>query len=182
MTPEQRILAKLGELALAFPNKDIPPESLAVYAKRLALLPVDAVCAAIDRLMDTARFFPTIGEIKEAAVTGPLGADLAEEAWAEVLREVKRVGFNRPPVFRDGRFEPPLVPEFSSPLIGAAAASIGWDVICTSDKPSIVMAQFKAAFTALRDRETAAKQTGARALDADALPAPKLVELKERAG
>lgn len=169
MTDQDLLVAKLEELSMAFPNVKIEPATIAVYAKRLSAMPTESVCAAIDRLMDTARFFPTIGEIKEAAVAGPFGLDLADEAWAEVVREAKRVGFNRPPVFRNGRFEAPPAPEFSSPLIAQAVNAIGWESICTSDKPEIVAAQFRKAFNALLERQTKARQTGALPLDGTVL-------------
>lgn len=166
----ERLIECLGKLALAFPQKPIPPESLVVYAEALRALPFEAVRAACERLRDTEEWFPTIAKIKRAVVEGPGGAALADEAWAEAVREAKRVGWNRPPLFANGAFQPPAVPTFSSPLIGEAAYAIGWDVICTSDKPEIVGAQFRKAFQALQEREAKRMQTGAVAVDGARLP------------
>jgi len=157
-----RLLAKLRELTLAFPHREIPEETILLYAHRLSTLPVDAVCAGIDRLIDTATFFPTIAEIKEAAIAGPIGPDVADEAWAEVVREARRVGYNRLPVFRDGRLLPPPTPAFSSPLIAAAVNAVGWELICNGDNSQgHIRNAFLRTFRSLQERELRAKQTGA---------------------
>jgi hypothetical protein len=167
MNDMNRLRNKLAELVLAFPNKEIPAETIALYAQRLSMMPADAVCMAIDRLMDTARFFPTIAEIKEEAAAGPFGAPLADEAWAEVLKEARRVGYNRLPIFHAGQFHDPPKREFSNPTIEAAVQSVGWEMICTTpkDKISYVRDAFVKAFNALQHRTQEARQTGALPLD-----------------
>lgn len=97
---------------------------------------------------------------------------IPEAAWAEVMHEVRRVGWNRPRMFHDGQFEEPPQRTFSSPLIAEAVDAIGWAEICTSDKPEIVRAQFIKALVALMDGAVKRVQTGDVSAARDALPEP----------
>jgi hypothetical protein len=161
MNERDLLLRKLGEMQLAFPGKEITTETIAVYAHRLSMMPTDAVCAAIDRLMDTSRFFPTIAEIKEAAAADPT-APLADEAWAEVLKEAKRVGWNRPRILHGGTWYDPPKRQFSHPAIEAAVEAVGWEMICMTpaDKISHVRHAFVQALNAGMHRNQTARQTG----------------------
>jgi len=167
------LLDKITELFKCFPQpRGFDPDTIALYAQRLSTLPVDRVVFAIDRLIDTSRFLPTIAEIKEAAVLGPLGEGLADEAWVEVQREARRVGFNRPRLFHNGVWYDPEKPRFSSPVVEAAAKAVGWQLICEGDNSQgFVRMQFVKAFKALAERETKAKQAGIVPVDGEALPA-----------
>lgn len=170
--PSKALIQKLYELAAAFPNKEISDATIIIYAKDLSDLDANAVIDAIDRVRKTATFFPSIAEILKSAVEGPLGADLADEAWAEVLIQAQRVGWNRLPTFANGQFQPPPVPEFSNEIIAAAAYSVGWQLICTGDdSKGFIRAQFVKAFHAFRERDTKAKQSGVVPMDGTALPA-----------
>jgi hypothetical protein len=157
---KRKIAAKLRELAFAFPNREIPEETVVLYTERLSSLPAEAVCLAIDRLIDTSRFFPTIAEIKAAMVEAVVEPGFAELAWGEVIREVRRVGFGRT---AQGR------PRFSSPLIGKAVAAVGWETICMSEHPEVIRAQFVKTLDALVRRETYRIQTGSLSGDSEAI-------------
>lgn len=168
--PPKALILKLRELAAAFPNREIPDATIIIYAKDLSDLDTNAVMDAIDRVRKTSKFFPSVAEILEAAVVGAYG-ELADEAWAEVQKEARRVGWNRLPTFANGRFEPAPVPTFSNETIALAANAIGWELICTGDdSKGFVRGQFIKAFHAFRERETKAKQAGVVPMDA-ALPA-----------
>lgn len=163
MTDGERLLNKLRELVAAFPRQEVTPETITVYAHRLSALPIAAVETAVDRAMDTARFFPTIGEIKDAAAENALGDHaLPEGVWAEVKREVRRVGHNRPPLFHKGAFLPPEVPTFADPLVAEAVAATGWAYLCTGEPEGVVKAQFTATLKAIRGRAIERVQTGRR--------------------
>jgi len=127
----------LLELRLAFPQREVAVEALALYARQLGDLPEAEVVDAISRLIRTARFFPTVAEIREATVTGGGTEGLAEAAWTEVLREVSRVGWNRGPVFAGGRFHDPEQPRFTSPVTEAAVASMSWRLICHGEQAEV---------------------------------------------
>ena len=85
----------LLDLRLAYPQREVAVEALALYARQLDDLPEAEVVDAIYRLIRTAKFFPTVAEIREATVTGGATEGLAEAAWTEVRREVSRVGYGR---------------------------------------------------------------------------------------
>lgn len=166
----ERLLDRLAYMAAGFPRNEITKTTIAVYAERLSTMPIDAVCSAIDALIDTAKWFPTIGEIKAEAAKQSNGlSELAEEAWARVRQEAGRVGMasNRPDrrIFYGGQFHDPDLPNFGSETAAAAVHSIGWDVICLSDRPDIVRAQFIRTFNAIAERNTYERQTGAIPLD-----------------
>ena len=166
-----RLLTKLVELTRACHRQEIKPETLQVFHDHLTDLDPGDVCAAIDRLIDSNDgWFPAIGTIRGEVANDALGNHLAEEALAEVWREVRRVGHNRPPVFRaDVGFTPAPQRTFTSSLTDAAVDSIGWVTICTSDKPEIIGAQFVKAWNNMHAREVKAAQTGQKLTTVDLL-------------
>jgi len=123
---------------------------------------------AAKRYIRTGTFPPKPAELlKLISVQQVAPGLLPEAAWSEVMEQVQRCGYNRPPVFHDGRFLHAPQRQFSSPLIARAVDSIGWAEICTSEKPEIVRAQFIKALTAVMGRAVTRVQTG----DAPALAA-----------
>lgn len=165
------VVQALDDLAAAFPRHEFPPRSRVEYARRLANLPPAAVCAAIDRAIDTATFPPSIGEIRAAVADLALGDEVQPEtAWAEVMREVRRVGHNRPPTFANGRFLPPEVPSFSDPRIAEAVDATGWTYLCTGEPMGVVKAQFERTLRAVCERAAKRVQTG-RLPSGEAIPA-----------
>lgn len=134
----------LLSMRAAFPQREVPVSTLALYSRQLVDLDPAAVVDAIERLIRTSRFFPTIAEIREAAVAGGPTEGLAELAWAEVQREVRRVGDHGAAhlrQFRGGVFIEPERPVFSSPVTVAAVESVTWKLICHGD-PASVREQF----------------------------------------
>lgn len=127
----------LLELRLAFPQRDVPVETLRLYARQLDDLEEATAVDAVYRLIRTAKFFPTISEIREAAVTGGATEGLAEAAWAEVQREVSRVGYGRGRVLRGGEWIEPEAPVFTSPVTEAAVASMSWRLICLGEAAEV---------------------------------------------
>lgn len=172
MNQDERVQLVKGLLRLAalHPRIEISDETVEAYADELDDMPLVAVMTGIKTLARSSRFFPSVAEIREAAVLGPLGQDLADEAWVEVKAEARRVGFNRPPVFSGGRFLPAEAPKFSSPLIAAAANAVGWELVCNGDdSQGFIRSQFLKAFKALVERETKAKQAGVMPVDGEAI-------------
>lgn len=137
----------LTEMRLAFPGANANIETMKLYARKLADLDPDALVAAIDRIVNTAQpkyhgYFPSIAEIREMVVAGGTTDGAAELAWSEVLREVRRVGWNPKGTFRDGEHHDPPKPTFTSPITQAAVESLTWRLICLSEQPEEVRKQF----------------------------------------
>lgn len=127
------------------------------------LVPYPAVEDAVKRYIRTGKFPPKPAELLELVSIQQVAPELIPEAaWAEVMAEVKRCGYNRLPVFQGGRFLDPPQRQFSSPLIAQAVDAIGWADLCTSEKPEIVRAQFTKTLTALMQRAVKDVQTGTR--------------------
>jgi hypothetical protein len=59
----QKILKCLFD---AFPDKSIKPDTMKVYAEKLADVPVEALEKAVDDLINSATFLPRISEIRTA--------------------------------------------------------------------------------------------------------------------
>lgn len=101
MKRETEILKVLKPYAAAFPVK-MQPEAWPIYARALSLqLTPEEVNAAMMKLLNTAKFFPTISEIIEVAqsiratVEGS-GLPDAGEAWEEIIRQARMNGLDRP--------------------------------------------------------------------------------------
>jgi hypothetical protein len=127
----------LLQMRTAFPQREVPVETVALYARQLADLDEVAVIDAIERLIRTSRFFPTIAEIREAAVAGGATEGLAELAWAEVTREARRVGWNPTGRRYGGVRHEPEKPVFTSAITVAAVESLTWKLICHGEQAEI---------------------------------------------
>ncbi len=105
----------------AFPNAKVTEETNAAYERYLEDLDRERASAAVQRLIGTSRFLPSIAEIREAAagvVLGPVRS--GSEAWGDALEAVRRVGWCGNPRFKD-----PLVKE-------ALRLWGGWQEFCAS--------------------------------------------------
>ena len=95
--------------------------TVAVYERMLEDLDVEVARKAVQRLITTSRFLPTIAEIRETAfeiVNGP--ARTGEEAFAIVLRAIREVGQYQAPVFDDEL------------IVEALGVWGGWEGACNS--------------------------------------------------
>lgn len=98
MTKEAEILAVLMQYVSAFPNaREMPEATLAIYGRALSTLSPAEVNAAMMRLVRTAKFFPTISEILDAAKTvkeyvSGMEKPTADEAWEMVMQCSKKIG------------------------------------------------------------------------------------------
>jgi hypothetical protein len=168
----------LQELAMQYPRYELTPDTVRVYLRQLADIPVAAALAAMDRCGKTSTFFPAVSEIRGAVASHALGAaDTAEEAWAEVIREAQRCGFNRPPTFMGGKWLPASKPRFSSETTRQAVESIGWRLINTTDDVQALRVDFIFTWRKFRERDLGAIQRGefgaVTALPDGATTAPK---------
>lgn len=101
MTRETEILRVLMPYVAAFPNNEkIKDEAWPIYASVLSSLTPEEVNAAMRKLLQTVKWFPTIAEIMEAARSIKITADgktvpAASEAWGEVMQQARKNGMDR---------------------------------------------------------------------------------------
>lgn len=166
----QKILAALNELAAAFPRQAVTPQTIKVYYKHLGDMPEPVVLGAINHAIQTSTFFPSVGELRGAIAEHANGADdLAETAWIEVQREVRRVGYQRGQIFQGGKWHDPPKPQFSNDRIAEAVESIGWKQICLGDVED-TRRDFIFAYRNLRKRDVSKIQRGDFGSSGPALP------------
>jgi hypothetical protein len=89
----------VGRLVIAYRQEKVSDETVALYAEKLAAIQPDLLAAAVDRLIETSKFFPAISEIIYAA--GLLAGVLLPSA-AEVMALVRRADRVRTVFRRDG--------------------------------------------------------------------------------
>ncbi len=132
-------------LRAAFPGLRFPPESAALYEKMLADLDFELVKAAVHRLVavQTQAFIPTIGAIRTEAARQAHGAlRSGEEAWGDVLAEIRRTGAYGRPRLKDG-------------VAAKCVELMGWRDLCLSTNDVADRARFCTLYVDLRDRERA---------------------------
>lgn len=166
-------------LRTIWPDISASDDTVTAWAWAFDGVPYALAEDAAKRYIRTGKFPPKPAELLELISVQQVAPDLIPEAaWGEVQAEVRRVGYNRPPIFHGGRFLDPPQRQFSSPLIAQAVDSIGWAELCTSEKPEIVRAQFIKSLAALMGRAVKRVQTG----DAPALPVAVVPALEARDG
>lgn len=132
----------LKMLGAAFPNNKIGADTVLVYMATLSDLPLDDLKRAILWTITHNTFFPTVAEIRAAALKSDTTNRLptAEEAWGAVVAEMHRIGTWGPP-------------HFHHPAITRAVQSMGWREICLSTEPGVVRGQFLKMYTILATRQ-----------------------------
>lgn len=91
----------LIRLARAFPKTTIGEETIKIYLEMLADVPTELLEFAINRLIQTAKFFPAIAEIREAAREYKNALNPNCKPWAEVEKEIRAA------LKHNGQFTPP---------------------------------------------------------------------------
>lgn len=137
-------------IAATYPNAKGfgDPQSCAKTAKVWTMLLEDLhpllVTNAVKKHCMTARFAPTIAEIRESAVniTNPALEETAAEAWGNVTKAIRRFGWYR---------EEEALASLNEKT-RAAVKSMGWKSICESEEPEIVRSQFRKAYETMAAR------------------------------
>jgi hypothetical protein len=125
---EKEALNLVGLVLANFPNmqeKDMRPTA-ALWCKMLSDVPYQTAEQALLYVLSTAKFFPTVAEIREAVVkitTPELPAPM--EAWAIGRRIAKKYS---PARMMDGDFE--KAKAITPPLIWRVIEYIGWRDFC----------------------------------------------------
>ena len=127
--------AKLVAVLMAsFPSNKATAATSQVYERMLADLDYAAAQAAVERLLATARFMPTIGEIRETALALTYGEQKpGGEAWSAVVRAMKAEGAWRTP---GGEFT------FPDPVTAECVALMDWRELCLSTNTIADRARF----------------------------------------
>jgi len=124
-----------------YPQTTINPANVQAYARHLADLPLELLEAAVKRTVATAKWFPSIAEIRASAAAILDSAPDATEAWAIVMREVNRVGRTGKPDLQHERVK------------NAVQAIGGWYELCQSEMMQADRAAFFRAYDASTKRE-----------------------------
>lgn len=160
MATTDRVAEIMAELADTYPKAEIRPGTLKAYCKMLADIPPGELEAAVAKVVQSSRFFPTIAEIREAwalAKTGPKRSGL--DAWADVIAEVRRVGYQG-------------TPRFDDPAIPIAVRSLGgWQQLCGSETGMADRSHFAKAYESIAARNLEAVQLGKAGMRPELPPA-----------
>lgn len=122
-----------------------------IYRRMLGDLPYPVVNAAVERLLATAKFLPTIAEIREACVFVADGDKRTGlEAWGDVVRAMSRQGAYRVPgvdfFWRD-------------PIVARCVSALSWPELCGSELVSSERARFIEAYDRIATAERTTQQT-----------------------
>lgn len=171
-------VAKLvGVLMAAFPANRVTTETSAVYENLLEDLEYYAANAAIEGLIATAKFMPTIAEIREAALAMSVGARKAGgEAWGDVMRLIARYGARR----YDIGWKAPV----ADPVAERAVDALGWVSLCDSENQVADRARFIELYDqlAIRHRHEQLSSSLPAAAHYRALEAKRMTEVQQRTG
>lgn len=143
---KQEILKAVAPLQLAFKG-NLDDARMRLYVEMLSDIPPQILEAAVKKLIMTNKFLPSIAEIRETAygIKGVISGTAApdeSEAWGEVIKAIRSVGYY-------GK------PKFSHEAITAAVNNIGWQDICmtTNDGMNTLRAQFRRAYQLAAQRQ-----------------------------
>jgi len=160
---ERQAIEVVGTLLAAFPSARVNEATVALYRRKMAPLDYETAMRAVDRCVDTERFFPSLAAIKEAYVAiedGPPKAALQQ--WGSVQRACAEVGYYR-------------VAKFTDPVTTECVAALGWQRLCHSDNETSDRARFVELYRELSKQRQTQRQTGE-------LPAALPVRLLNRVG
>lgn len=119
-------LSEVAELVMmllaAYPHRDMSAATSSVYERSLRDLDVNLARVAVERLIRTSKFLPSIAEIREACeVTQKGHLRTGGEAWADAVKAARYVGSYAP------------TPKFKDPLVTEALRLWGsWKEFCLS--------------------------------------------------
>lgn len=146
---EKSIAQILAVLTAAFPNNKVSKSTLDIYKLTLADIPLDVLEAATLQIITTAKFFPAVSEIRDAATSIMLGLNKipsAFEAWEEVQTQISLCGdYYRYQIAAQ-------VPTYSSPIIAKAVDVMGYRTLCESENIVADRAHFFRVYESLFNR------------------------------
>lgn len=119
----ESVLKSLEPLVYAY-QKDVKEGTFEAYVTYLADVPPEFIRAAVDELIKTSKWLPTVAEIREQARalwmnSKGLEEETAEKSWIALLQMVRKHGFVEPK--REA---------FTSAAAYQAMRAVGWTAIC----------------------------------------------------
>lgn len=128
----KKLLAWAAANFPAMQERDLRPTA-ELWHRMLGDLPYEVAESALLKVLATAKYFPTVAEIREAVATIALPGLLSPaEAWAMVGQAIRKYGYYRQ---EEGLASLP-------PQVRAAAECIGWRELCLTDNLDVIRAQF----------------------------------------
>ena len=138
----ESVLKSLEPLVYAY-QKDVKEGTFETYVTYLADVPPEFIRAAVDELIKTSKWLPTVAEIREQARalwmnSKGLEEETAEKAWIALLQMIRKHGFI-------GR---PMREAFTSAAAYQAMRAVGWNTICmaTNNELSFLHNQYVSAY------------------------------------
>lgn len=124
-----------------YPTHPVPNPEAMVTAYQMALddLPAEAVTVAAREWMRTGVFFPKPAELRSIIAERGLSLPSPEEAWSEVMSQIRAVGSYGNP-------------SWSCLAVRQAVDALGWRNICASEEIGIERAHFYRTYQAYRER------------------------------
>lgn len=135
----------LALLATAFPRFELKKDTVSVYTQLLADLPTNLLEAAALRCATDLTFFPSVHELREAAVSleaEAVGLPEVWEAWDNFVQVLKADYW-----MSGGKTIPGL---FRHPLVEQTARRLGWPGCFPTDNLIADRAHFTQAYTEAR--------------------------------
>lgn len=123
-----------------------------IYRQLLSDLDAETAVLAVQGLIRTSKWLPTIAEIRAAATARDLGPQRsAAEAWGDVTHAIRYVGAYGAPIFQD-------------PAVAAAVRALGWESLCIGDSSAMSdRARFCEIYDSVTQRTRDAHQRGEQA-------------------
>lgn len=142
----KEVINLLGIATANFPSmqqRDMKPTAV-LWEKSLSDIPYDVAEKAVLKVLSTSKFFPTIAEIREAAVqlTQPRRLD-AIEAWELIVQAIRKYG-----VYREAAALKSLPDD-----VAEMARRFTWWELCMNENPDTLRAQFRMAWETQSKRE-----------------------------
>lgn len=119
----ESVLKSLEPLVYAY-QKDVKEGTFEAYVAYLVDVPPEFIRAAVDELIKTSKWLPTVAEIREQARalwinSKGLEEETAEKAWIALLQMIRKHGFVEP-----------KRKAFASAAAYQAMRAVGWTAIC----------------------------------------------------
>lgn len=138
---EKEAVSLVGMLMAAYPRFEITKATIRLYQEFLMDLGFSSAKCAIAGHIASSQYFPSISEIREAALTfAEPRIPSAAEAWFEVMEAITKTGSYG-------------TPSFSHRSIKKAVKAIGWNNLCWSEAIGVERAHFLKIYSTFRKRD-----------------------------